>query len=152
MSPSAPLDPTRAQEAIQYEIFRLGPKGRLGPPIAVKHATYDAAASVVTLDPARRLDVHDRYELVVIGSGPSGLIGTSGQSLAGTAGVAGTDFTTVIDRAALSGPSAANERPSSVSPKPKRPAKVDAVSAQALDHLAISGHLRPDRRANRGRS
>ena len=68
------------------------------------------------------------------------------------AGVAGTDFTTVIDRAALSGPSAANERPSSVSPKPKRPAKVDAVSAQALDHLAISGHLRADRRANRGRS
>ncbi len=148
---SAPLDPTRAQEAIQYEIFRLGPKSRLGPPIALKHATYDAAASVVTLDPARRLNVHDRYELVVIGSGPSGLIGTSGQRLAGAGGVAGTDFTTVIDRATLAGPFTSKRRPSSHNLEPKRAAKVEAVSAKALDHLATSGHLHVDRRANRGR-
>ncbi len=82
------LDATTAQDPQDYRI--IGPAGRT---IRVKEAVYDPAANTVTLHPARRIDIHYRYKLIVDGTAPGGLTNTQGQLLDGTdSGEPGSDY------------------------------------------------------------
>ena len=86
------LDATTAQDPQDYRI--IGPAGRT---IRVKRAKYDPAANTVTLHPARRIDIHYRYKLIVDGTAPGGLTNTQGQLLDGTdSGEPGSDYSTSL--------------------------------------------------------
>ena len=98
---------------------------------------YDPAAMTVALYPARRLNLHDVYQLAVNAMSRTGLTGASGLPLAGAGNVAGTNYVARITSKTLAGPSCAAfttplqrlvERPASVSP-------------EAFDHLALAGNL-----------
>jgi hypothetical protein len=132
---SAALDPTRAQDPAAYQIITLGGPGRggrrVGHRIAVLRAAYDPTTHSVTLDPAERLDVHNRYKLIVSGTGPIGLIDTSGRLLDGkNTGVPGSDYTTVISFATLAnfpaGPARTSSRPA------RKPVGIPAGPAAAF--------------------
>ena len=75
---NGPLDPTSAQNPLNYQI--LGPGGHR---ITVVSAIYDSATHTVTLVPAERLNIHRRYRLTVNGTAPSGLTNPSGELLDG---------------------------------------------------------------------
>jgi hypothetical protein len=75
---TGPLDPATAQDAKGYKLVGLH-----GNRIAIKRATYDAAAMTVTLRPEHRISIHHRYTLIVKGGGPGGLTDAQGQFLAG---------------------------------------------------------------------
>ena len=86
------LDPATAQDARDYRI--IGPAGRT---IRVKSAVYDPTTLTVTLHPARRINIHHRYELIVDGSTPGGIKNASGQLLDGhDTGEPGSDYRTPI--------------------------------------------------------
>jgi CSLREA domain-containing protein len=103
---SAALDPARATDTSLYQIVTLGGHGRGGRlvarPIPVRAAVYDPTTLAVTLYPSERLDIHNAYQLKVIGTPPSGLTGASGQPLSGN-GSPGTDYVHTIDRHRLAG-------------------------------------------------
>jgi hypothetical protein len=93
---SSPMDASRAQIPFNYVI--IGPGSHFIP---VQSATYDPLTESVTLLPSIRLNLHRGYVLVVIGSGPSGLTDATGVPLAGSGGVPGTDFRTLLTAANL---------------------------------------------------
>jgi hypothetical protein len=93
---SSPMDATRAQNPANYLI--VGPGGNAIP---VLSAAYDPATQSVTLLPSRRLDLHFRYVLMVVGSGPNGLTDAAGVPLAGARGVPGTNDVTLLTAANL---------------------------------------------------
>ena len=62
------LDPSTATDVANYRIVPVGPHGKFGHAIAVNRVAYDPAARTVTLHPSRRLNVHDRFELIVDGT------------------------------------------------------------------------------------
>jgi len=82
------LDPTTAQDAKDYRII-----GRRGRVVRVKSAVYDPTTLSVTLKPRQRLDIHNRYELIVDGSASGGVTNTRGQLLDGEKdGQPGSDY------------------------------------------------------------
>jgi uncharacterized repeat protein (TIGR01451 family) len=88
------LDVLRAESTANYQIFSLaGPRHA----IRIKSAVYDAATRTVTLSPVHRLNLHRRFRLTVIGTGPSGVSDSAGNLLDGLDdGDPGHDFVTMV--------------------------------------------------------
>jgi uncharacterized repeat protein (TIGR01451 family) len=98
---ATPLDPIRARKVGHYRIVTLGGPGRggsrIGHVIGVRAAVYDPAALTVTLFPTERLDIHNRYRLLVKGTAPHGLTGMTGVPLDGKRdGSTGSDYEALI--------------------------------------------------------
>jgi len=106
------LDPARATDPANYLVIDAGRDGRFGTrndrAVPLVSASYNPATHTVTLVPARHLDVHHRYQLRVIGTGPRGVTDAAGRLLDGTGdGRAGSDFVGTFDRRNLAGPAGA---------------------------------------------
>jgi hypothetical protein len=87
------LDPTSAQNMNNYKV--VGPDGRA---VAISSAVFDPAANTVTLRFKGRIDIHHNYELTVVGTGPTGVMNTSGQLLDGAnTGQPGSDYNGILD-------------------------------------------------------
>ena len=80
---SSALDPLRAQDPHNYKLKPVGPHGHVVGKIRIVVAVYNPFAHTVTLHPATRLYLFQRYKLVVNGMPPSGLAGPSGILLDG---------------------------------------------------------------------
>jgi hypothetical protein len=90
----AELDPGRAQNVANYRIVALGGSRRT---MRIKAAVYDAAARTVTLRPVHQLNLHNRFRLTVIGTGPNAVTDTAGNLLDGQkTGDPGSNFVTII--------------------------------------------------------
>jgi uncharacterized repeat protein (TIGR01451 family) len=88
------LDPARAQNPDNYRVVGLSGTQRT---IRIKRALYDSATHSVTLSPLRRLNLHDRFRLTVIGTGPGGVTGALGEPLdAQQPGDPGSNFVTIV--------------------------------------------------------
>jgi hypothetical protein len=88
------LDPKRAQDPDSYQIVALGRSHRR---IRLKSAVYDSATRTVTLSPERRLNLHNRFRLTVLGTGPRGVTDAVGDALDGLGnGDPGSSFVTII--------------------------------------------------------
>jgi hypothetical protein len=93
------LDPGRAQSLGNYQVVPLGGSRRA---IRIKTAVYDSTTRTVTLSPVRRLKLHRRFRLTVVGTGPSGVTDTSGNLLDGQrTGHPGSNFVTIVSTANL---------------------------------------------------
>jgi FG-GAP-like repeat len=81
------IDPAVAGNLANYQVIGRGRDGRLGTRddeiIAIDRADYDPFAHSVTLLPHRRLNFHHNFLLKLVGTGPQGLAGPSGQKLHG---------------------------------------------------------------------
>jgi hypothetical protein len=88
------LDLGRAEDPANYLIVSLdGHEHR----VPITTAVYDTSARTVALHPARRLNLHHRFRLTVIGTGPRGLTDTSGDLLDGRkSGDPGSNFVTIV--------------------------------------------------------
>src|SRR5262249_31045179 len=99
------LDPTRAEDPHNYTLRPVGLDGQLGGRIPIIAAVYNPLAHTVTLHPATRLYLFQRYELVVNGIPPGGLAGPSGILLDGRGdGTPGSDYVRIFGPAILAGP------------------------------------------------
>ena len=97
---NSPLDPVSAQDVANYRI--VGPLSRTESAHRVTSAVYDAATGTVTLHLSKRLNVHRKYQLTVVGSHVGGVTDTSGRLLDGNGdGQPGSDYVTTIDAANL---------------------------------------------------
>ena len=151
---NGPLDPTSAQNPLNYRIF--GPGGHR---ITVVSAIYDPATQTVTLVPAERLNIHWKYSLTVNGATPAGLTNPSGVPLDGSGeGQVGSNYVTSITRRNLVGKASKLPTYYLVHKAPPRPgitltspqhAKVAvpkytkvALHAAAVDHLLMTKSLR----------
>ena len=76
------LDPVSAQDPANY-VLAPHPDGRFGRRIALRSVTYNPLGQTVVLVPQRRLNLHQRFELVVNGTPPTGLASPIGIPLAG---------------------------------------------------------------------
>src|SRR5208337_3189598 len=150
---NVPLDPTSAQNPLNYRI--LGPGGHR---ITVVLAIYDPATQTVTLVPAERLNIHWAYSLTVNGATPSGLTNPSGVPLDGSGkGHVGSNYVASITWRNLAGKASklptyylvhkAPPRPSITLTSPQQ-AKVAvpkytkvALHAAAVDHLLVTKSL-----------
>jgi hypothetical protein len=92
-----PLEPGRAEDLHNYHLVTLvGPKRT----IRIKSAVYDAASLTVTLRPVQRLNLHKRFQLTVVGTGPSGVTDSSGNLLGvQTIGQPGSNFVAIVSAA-----------------------------------------------------
>ncbi len=105
------LDPSTATSAANYRIVPLGPHAKSGHAIAIDRVAYNPAARTVTLHPSHRLNVHDRFELIVDGTSAHGIVDLALQALdGGKTGKAGSDYVGKIEWAALAGPSLAGPK------------------------------------------
>jgi hypothetical protein len=96
---SQPLDPVRATNPANYRIMNF--KSR---PVGIGSAVYDPAAQAVTLFPRQRINLHHPAQLLVIGTGPTGLTSSSSIPLDGAStGRPGSDFSTLLTRKNLAG-------------------------------------------------
>jgi Putative Ig domain/Bacterial Ig-like domain (group 3) len=145
MNFTGPLDPTTAQNALNYQI--VGPSGHR---IKVASAIYDSATQTVTLVPSTRLNVHWRYSLTVNGTAPSGLTSPLGVLLDGAGtGQPGSNHVTSITWGNLAG--TASELPTLrlIDPPDPRPGRTEKWSrqlqpklhAEAVDHLLTTRSL-----------
>jgi uncharacterized repeat protein (TIGR01451 family) len=92
-----PLNPTKAQILGNYQIVPLGRPKRA---IRIKAALYNAATQTVTLTLAQRLKPNRRFQLTVVGTGPSGVTDLSGNLLDGQkTGDPGSNFVMVASAA-----------------------------------------------------
>jgi uncharacterized repeat protein (TIGR01451 family) len=88
------LDARRAQNPDNYRIVALEGEGQR---IRIEGAAYDSAAHTVTLSLARRLNLHNRFRLTVIGTGQGGVTDAFGDGLDGLrTGDPGSNFVTVV--------------------------------------------------------
>jgi uncharacterized repeat protein (TIGR01451 family) len=102
---SSALDPARAQDPNNYTLKPVGPHGHLGARIRIVAAVYHPLTHTVTLHPATRLYLFQRYKLVVNGMPPAGLAGPSGVLLDGRGnGISGTDYVKNFGPGILAGP------------------------------------------------
>ncbi len=100
------LDPATATDAANYKIVPIGPHGKFGRAIAINRVAYNAAARTVTLHPSRRLNVHDRFELIVDGTSTHRIVDLALHALdGGKTGKAGSDYIGQIDWSSIAGPS-----------------------------------------------
>jgi hypothetical protein len=95
------FDVSRADDPTNFTIIAPGPDGRFHThddlTIRIKSAKYDATRNSVTLTPARRLDLHRRYQLVVNGSTPMGITDAAGNLLDGAGnGKPGSNYVVVL--------------------------------------------------------
>ena len=105
------LDPSTASDAANYRIVPIGPHGKSGHAIAIDRIDYDSATRSVTLRPSRRLNVHDRFELIVNGTSRHAVVDLRCHALdGGKAGKPGSDYVGAIDWSAIDGPSLAGDR------------------------------------------
>jgi streptogramin lyase len=89
-----PLDPARAKDLGNYQLVEQARRGRT---IRIRSAVYDPAARTVTLSAVRRLRPRQRFQLTVIGTGPSGVTDSSGKLLDGQrTGHPGSNFVAII--------------------------------------------------------
>jgi hypothetical protein len=92
---------SRANYPSNYLIIAPGPDNRFGTHddqrIQIKSVSYDAATNTVSLVPARPLNVHRRYELIVSGSAPHGVSDMAGNPLDGSGtGQPGSNYETIL--------------------------------------------------------
>lgn len=104
---SGALDPATAQDLNNYRLVGPGRNGQIGPNnftiIPIRSATYDPATNTVTLVPARNLNVHQQFYLIVRGTN-GGITAFCGTLLDGNNdGIPGGNYTHVIDRSILAG-------------------------------------------------
>jgi hypothetical protein len=86
------LDPTSAQDLSNYKL--VGPAGRS---LSIRSAVYDPTSNTVTLRPGTRVDLHDTYQLTVIGTGVKGVTNTQGTLLDGAdSGQPGSNYTAAL--------------------------------------------------------
>ncbi len=103
---SAPLDPSRAVSLANYQLVRLRPSGRRGPALRLRAAVYHPATLAVTINPARRLPLHDTFLLTINGTTPGRLTDTFGTPLDGLGnGLPGSNYVRAFGRDVLAGPS-----------------------------------------------
>ena len=98
---SEQLDPSRAVDLANYRVTAPGPDGRFGTrddrPIRLLAAYYDAATFSVTLLPARRLNWHLRFLIIVNGSTATGITDLAGNLLDGNGdGKPGGDVVAIL--------------------------------------------------------
>ena len=102
LSFSEGLDPASAQNTANYTILTTGRHGEFGKGsqmIRTTKAVYDAGSRTVTLYPARRLNIEQRYELIVSGEAPAGIASANTVMLDGAdSGTPGSDYVTVLDK------------------------------------------------------
>jgi uncharacterized repeat protein (TIGR01451 family) len=92
-----PLDPGRAEDLHNYQLVALGGSKRT---IRIKSAVYNATTRTVTLSPVQRLNLRKRFQLTVVGTGPSGVADSSGNLLDGQkTGQPGSNFVTIVSAA-----------------------------------------------------
>ncbi len=96
-----PLASSAVQGLTNYRILAAGLDGRFGTHddqlIAIESAIYDSSTNTVTLTPARRLNLHRRYELIVNGSTPTGVADLAGNLLDGAGnGRPGSNYVVVL--------------------------------------------------------
>jgi hypothetical protein len=97
---SQPLNPVPASNPSNYFIFNF--KSR---PVGIGSAVYDSATQAVTLFPRQRINLHRSSQLLVVGTGPTGVISSTGIALDGAnTGQPGSDFSTLLTRKNLVGP------------------------------------------------
>jgi uncharacterized repeat protein (TIGR01451 family) len=100
------LDPSAASDAANYKIVPIHPLGKTGHAIAIKRVEYSPATRTLTLHPSRRLNVHDRFELIVDGTSTHAVIDEALRALDGAeTGRAGSDYIGQINWSTLAGPS-----------------------------------------------
>ena len=136
---NGPLDPTSAQNPLNYQI--LGPGGH---PITVASAIYDSATHTVTLVPTERLNVHRRYRLTVNGTAPSGLTNPSGELMDGAGnGQAGSNYLASITWRNLAGRASKLPTLGLVHAARPRPAlaRTSPHHAEPASHTAAVDHL-----------
>jgi hypothetical protein len=142
---SMPIDSARALNAANYRIVTMGGPGRggslRGHITRVSKVVYDPVTQTVTLHMAQRMDFHNFYRITIKGTAAGGIMGTGGAPLdgAGTS-TSGSNFVGVISPKMLAGPSRAAIRISRIS-EARVPRFVRAVTALAVDSLAVSGRL-----------
>jgi len=86
------LDSTSAQDLGNYKL--VGPAGRS---IRISSAAYDPTSNTVTLRPRTRIDLHDSYQLTVIGTGAGGVTDSHGTLLDGADdGQPGSNYTATL--------------------------------------------------------
>jgi hypothetical protein len=94
-----PLDPTRAPILSDYQIVAWGGRKRS---IRIKAVLYNATTQTVTLSLSQRLKPHRRFQLTVVGTGPSGVIDLAGKLLDGQkTGGPGSNFVMIASAADL---------------------------------------------------
>jgi hypothetical protein len=103
------LAPSSATDLSNYSLQRLTPRGQVvaGPRglVPIVSASYNPDSASVTLHPARRLNVHSSYFLIVNGTPPNGVSGPTGLYLDGQhLGHPSGDATAVISYANLVNP------------------------------------------------
>jgi hypothetical protein len=99
------LDPAPAQNIQNYTLAPIGPRGHLGKKIRIVSAIYDPLTLTVTIHPATRVYLFQRYQLAVNGTAPDGLANPSGTLLDGQGnGKPGTDYVKVFGPSILAGP------------------------------------------------
>jgi len=146
---NGPLDPTTAQNVLNYQI--VGPSGQS---IKVTRAIYDSATQTVTLVPSLRLNLHWRYRLTVRGTAPSGLTNPAGDFLDGAGnGTPGSNYVAPITWGNLEGPAGALPTLGLVNPPDPRPSRIMApthhiqvkLHTASVDRLLATGslHVRP---------
>lgn len=82
-----------------------GPRGQVGPRIPLASLDYSPATDTVTLHPVRRLDLRQRYRLIVNGMPPQGITSTSGAYLDGLGnGTPGSNYDKIFGAGVLAGP------------------------------------------------
>jgi uncharacterized repeat protein (TIGR01451 family) len=102
---SSALDPLRAQDPHNYKLKPVGPHGHVVGNTRIVAAVYNPFAHTVTLHPATRLYLFQRYKLVVNGMPTSGLAGPSGILLDGLGnGIPGSDYVRNFGPGILAGP------------------------------------------------
>ncbi len=90
---------------------------------------------------AQRMDFHNFYQITIKGAASGGLMGANGVPLEGAInGTPGSSFVGLITEKMLDGPSIVTIRKSRVA-KAVRTQAAHAVSASAVDRLAVSGRL-----------
>jgi hypothetical protein len=102
---SSALDPARAQDPHNYKLKPVHPDGRFVGKTRIVAAVYDPLTFTVTLHPATRLYLFQRYKLVVNGMAPAGLASPSGVLLDGQGnGTPGSDYVRIFGPTILGGP------------------------------------------------
>jgi CSLREA domain-containing protein len=143
---STALDAASVRHLANYRIVTLGGPGRGGSKVGhvtrVKRAIYDPSTYTVTLLPADRLDIHNRYKLTVNGSTATGLKGAGGLMLDGDSDAPGSNYVAQINLQTLAGPAPGWIVPGSRGASHHQTHTVSSkVSAAAVDHLSTSGKL-----------
>jgi hypothetical protein len=144
---STALDAASATDVSNYRITTLGGHGRggtlVGHTTAIKKAVYDPSTFSVTLVPADRLDIHNRYRLTVNGTTRTGVRDPSGLLLdEKVSGDPGSNYVANITCHTLSGPAPGFLKALELKKADAGPVEhAGGPSATGVDAMAASGEL-----------